>query len=255
MNRMKAQNVDYSNKHPYYPLAFLNGHMLIYRNLGEGYIFPILDEENRRVFTYLKKNVHGASEFYVYLQPFKTKRMKRTKVLGLLLVFAGMSMNMFAQKVNEVKNFEFEVKLGANYPLEKLVGDSRVGPELGIEARWNFNKLPIDVGLEVNFNSAVRKFGSENLSNRIFSTMIVADYNLNRGGKFSPFVGVGMGVGNCQQIQGNYGNEGSKIAVMPRIGVECMRHLRLTLDARFAMKGYNTVGLTVGYAFGGGLRK
>ncbi|MCI6161599.1 MAG: hypothetical protein MR681_09815, partial [Prevotella sp.] len=73
MNRMKAQNVDYSNKHPYYPLAFLNGHMLIYRNLGEGYIFPILDEENRRVFTYLKKMYTELPNFMYICNHLKPK--------------------------------------------------------------------------------------------------------------------------------------------------------------------------------------
>ena len=68
----------------------------------------------------------------------------------------------------------------------------------------------------------------------------------------APFVGVGIGDVKCDVIQGSEGREGMSLMVVPRVGVELWNHLRLTADLRLARKGYNTVGISIGYAFGGG---
>jgi hypothetical protein len=54
---------------------------------------------------------------------------------------------------------------------------------------------------------------------------------------------------------GSNGEEGGRFILSPRIGVEFFRHVRLTCYSKICMKAYNNVGLSIGYAFGGGLKK
>jgi len=179
-------------------------------------------------------------------------RIIRTFILTLPLLLASSSAS--AQEYLEVKPFELEVKAGATYPIDKQVGSRRPGLGLGIEARWNLRELPLDLGFEIGLSTAVSTLDGSDNSNRIYSWTAVADYNFMRGHKASPFVGLGLGCADCDVPEGWYSRQGTRLMVMPRAGVELFRHLRLTVDARIAMKGYNTVGLTVGYAFGGGLK-
>ena len=88
--------------------------------------------------------------------------------------------------------------------------------------------------------------------------MPVCDYNFNLGKKVSPFGGMGLGLNMYNIIVGSYDNDRTDgttgIGVMPRAGIELGRHLRFTLNAHLGKRIYNTVGLSVGYAFGGGAK-
>lgn len=180
--------------------------------------------------------------------------MKTKLMISLLALSLFANIELKAQESQPVKRFEIEAKAGATFPVDKFVGSKKLGPQLGLEGRWNFDK-PFDVGLEVYVGSAVRDYEHDTLSNRIFSFLSVfGDYNFNRGQKVAPFVGLGIGNVKCDIIQGSEGSEGMSLMVVPRVGVELWNHLRLTADLRLARKGYNTVGISIGYAFGGGRR-
>lgn len=173
-------------------------------------------------------------------------------MISLLALSLFANIELKAQESLPVKRFEIEAKAGATFPVDKFVGSKRLGPQLGLEGRWNFDK-PFDVGLEVYVGSAVRDYEHHTLSNRIFSFLsIFGDYNFNRGNQAALFVGLGLGEVQCNIIQGNKGDEGMSFMVVPRVGVELWNHLRLTADLRLARKGYNTIGISIGYAFGGG---
>lgn len=182
----------------------------------------------------------------------------RTKILAII---SGMlllnSVGMAAQENLPVKRFEFEVKMGPNYPIDSYKGNRNIGGSWGLEARWNMN-TPFDIGAEIYWGVADRDEQGENFSYRIFSISTFVDYNFRRGQNVSPFVGIGLGDADCcvleHQSIGGSSDDGTAIVFTPRVGVELWRHLRLTLDARIARKGYNTIGLSVGYAFGGGLK-
>lgn len=153
---------------------------------------------------------------------------------------------------NEVKTFEVEAKVGVTYPTQRYFGDKQVGPSLGLEGRWNLSQLPVDVGAEIYFGSALRRFNGEDQSNRIFSLSAVGYYDFLRGMKASPFIGLGLGTGSCDVVKGYKDNEGAALVVSPRIGIELFNHLRLTFEARIARNCYNTMGLTIGGVIGGG---
>ncbi|MBR5441153.1 MAG: porin family protein [Prevotella sp.] len=176
-------------------------------------------------------------------------------ILGILLLN---SVSVEAQDNLPVKRFEFEVKMEPNYPMDSYKSSSRnIGGSWGLEARWNMN-TPFDIGAEIYWGFADRDYLGENFSYRILSISTFVDYNFRRGQNVSPFVGIGLGDADCCVLEhkelGGSSDDGTTIVFTPRVGVELWRHLRLTLDARIARKGYNTIGLSVGYAFGGGLK-
>lgn len=172
------------------------------------------------------------------------------KKLPFALCIASMAvMPCLAQ--NSVAPFEFEIKAGTNLPLNSVSGFSnKLGINFGLESRWNLKQLPMDIGAELNIGSALRhEEGDETISNRTISLAVLSDYQINRGSKVSPFIGLGLGVANCQQIIGSLGDEATTFCIIPRAGVALSHHLRLTLDAHISKKYYSNIGLTIGYSF------
>lgn len=157
-----------------------------------------------------------------------------------------------AQEGSMVKPFELEISLGGTYGIGKYVGENQIGPALAFEGRYNFSQLPMDLGLELYAGSTARKYETSNLSNRILSLSVYTDYNFRRGKSFSPFMGVGVGIASCKVVQGYYGDDALKAIFTPRIGVEMFNHFRITVYSKLGYKGYDNLGVSVGYAFGGG---
>lgn len=171
-------------------------------------------------------------------------------ISSLLMILAGAKAS--AQEVTSVKPFEVEISAGGTYGIGKYVGKNQIGPAFAIEGRYNFPQYPIDLGLELYGGSTARKYEGSNLSNRLLSVSAYSDYNFMRGKKFSPFIGVGVGIASCKVVQGNYGNDAVKAIFTPRIGIEMFNHFRVTAYTKLGYKGYNNLGISVGYAFGGG---
>lgn len=95
-----------------------------------------------------------------------------------------------------------------------------------------------------------------NQSNRTINLFAVGDYNLSNGAKFNPFVGVGAGVSLYDTVTDKeYPASGTAFGVMPRIGIEMFQRLRVTATMLFVKKGYNNFGFSIGYTFGGRVRK
>lgn len=169
--------------------------------------------------------------------------------ISSLLMITGAKAS--AQKINSVKPFEVEISVGGTYGIGKYVGENQIGPAFAIEGRYNFPQTPMDLGLEIYGGSTTRKYEDSNLSNRILSLTTYSDYNFMRGKKFSPFIGVGVGIASCKVVQGYYGNDAVKAIFTPRIGIEIFNYFRVTAYSKLGYRGYNNWGISVGYAFGG----
>ena len=113
------------------------------------------------------------------------------KKLQLVLCIALMAV-MPSRAQQNVAPFEFEVKAGTNLPLDSESGISnKLGVNLGLESRWNLKRLPMDVGAELYIGSAVRHAEDDkSLSNRTISLAVLSDFQINRGSKVSPFIGL-----------------------------------------------------------------
>lgn len=181
--------------------------------------------------------------------------MKKILSSAMLLLAA---LTCGAQGVG-VKIFEFEPFVGITYGLAGNTGDRKLGSALGLEARWNLRSNPLDIGAQLYLGSAVSRYDGQDLGCRTFAQTAFVDYNFNRGGTVSPFVGAGLSLNYYDMIEGNYndyeGDGDRGLGFAPRAGVEFSRHLRLTLTAHLGKRIYDTVGLTVGYAFGGGRKR
>lgn len=154
-----------------------------------------------------------------------------------------------------LKPFELEISLGGTYGIDKYIGHKQFGPALGLEGRYNFHNTPMDIGMELYLGSTVRKYEGSDLSNRILSLSAFSDYNFKKGKKFSPFIGIGIGIASYQVVQGPYGDDAVKAVFTPRLGVEMFNHFRLTAYSKLGCKGYNNIGISVGYAIGGGKKR
>ena len=181
--------------------------------------------------------------------------MDKIKCLIVILLLFTLSGAVSAQSGIPVKHFEFEVKVGyLTYPFENVLGQRKLDTSLGVEARWNFSKIPVDLGLEYNSCSLMWKNEGDDYRNQLSTLSIFSDYSFWRGRTVSPFLGVGLGYASCDVRDGWY-HEGNRLTFAPRVGVELVRHFRLTIDARLAMKGYNAFEMTAGYVFGGGKKR
>lgn len=181
--------------------------------------------------------------------------MKKILLLAMLLLAV---LNCEAQSV-PVKVFELEPFVGVTYGLASNADTRHSGPALGLEARWNIWPGSLDIGDRLYIGAAVIEDRGGISRYYTFSETAFIDHNFNRGRAVSPFVGVGLSL-NYYGIIGDREDGYDRDAIMgpgfvPRVGVEFFRHLRLTLMAQLGKKNYDTVALTIGYAFGGGKRK
>lgn len=172
-----------------------------------------------------------------------------------IIIFCFLFIKTEIKANTPLKPFEFEISLGGTYGIDKYAGNKQIGPAFALEGRYNFCSNPIDIGMELYGGSTARNYEASNLSNRILSLSAFSDYNFRRGKKFSPFIGIGVGIASYKVVQGYYGDDAVKAIFTPRFGCELFNHIRITAYSRLGYKGYNNIGLSVGYAFGGGKRK
>lgn len=148
-----------------------------------------------------------------------------------------------------VKDFEFEVRYNYTYSMDNGSWNTFIGA--GLEARWNLRRLPLDVG--ITLNASGRRHGGYDYQTT--ALMVVSDWNFHRGEKISPFVGLGVGTAYMQRGYWFFREEQTAFAIMPRVGLELFRHWRVGVELNITKGHYNNMSLSVGYAFGGGLKK
>jgi len=193
--------------------------------------------------------------------------MKKFTLLAILAILC--SSICFAQsrrssKMDNVGFAEFEVGLGPIWGSNYQYGDSQTGFQGFVEARLNLNS-PIDVGLQCSMGKFNRKYENESTKGYTWNKICVLgffDYNFRILPDVAPFIGIGAG-GSSSEIYYKVANENSassfdteksgRFVLCPRIGVELISHLRVTLEYKFmASSKYNYGGINIGWAFGGG---
>lgn len=189
--------------------------------------------------------------------------MKKLPVLCALLC----ALTTVSAQQREVRAIEVELGVGLTGGAARLqsVGfdKNRTGETGFIEIRYNWKRLPIDVGLHIGgtiFGREMRESGEKlNFSSGNF--MLTSDYNYRRDSNCSLFAGLGIGCakfGNSAEMQyvgdGGYTDNGSSgsFCVMPRVGVELFHRLRLTCAYVIEEQANRHFSLTLGLAIGGG---
>ncbi|MCM1218769.1 MAG: hypothetical protein NC548_30155 [Lachnospiraceae bacterium] len=185
----------------------------------------------------------------------------------LLLLFTLFGILTTSAQQREVRAIEVELGVGMTSGAVRLqsVGfdKNRTGETGFIEIRYNWKRLPIDVGFHIGgtiFGREMRESGEKlNFSSGNF--MLTSDYNYRRNSNCSLFAGLGIGMatfGNSAEMQyvgdGGYTDNGSSgsFCVMPRVGVELFHRLRLTCAYVIEEQANRHFSLTLGIAIGGG---
>lgn len=177
--------------------------------------------------------------------------------------------SQFEVAERKVSQFEGEIGGGIPFGADKLNFDkNKLGATLYVEARYNMQRVPLDVGVQVGGTIFHREsVNAGQLKFKTWNVMAVTDYNLRRHKKISFFAGIGLGYASLDHsapitfddLQPNWGgfSTGTKtgsFCFMPRIGVELLHHLRVTFDYKLQEKANRHFGLTLGVVFGGGRR-
>ncbi len=174
---------------------------------------------------------------------------------------------------DDMRRWEGEVFAGPNIGIGKTderyayyshIEDSHplIGYALGLEARYNFEKLPLDVGLrfafsKTGYNEEWKSDGDlpsgyepyDYWSKEYYNSFVLAavgDWKFNLRKNLTPFVGAGLGVAFNELHYHNM----AKPFIMPRVGFNVKDFLRVSLSANFSDMVHNNMALTVGYLFG-----
>lgn len=184
-----------------------------------------------------------------------------TKYILPLILFYVCSLTCLAQ---DIQKFEGEANVGLTFPLSDYHhGRKLLGPEFGLEVRYNIPHTKWDYGLLLNVSTAVYKYEETpktdwywEQSNRSVNILLVGDYNFNQGAKFNPYIGAGIGISFYEAInEVLYKSSGTTFVFRPRIGIELFRHLRIGMLLTINRTGYNNIGLSLGAVIGGRPKK
>ena len=169
-----------------------------------------------------------------------------------------------ARKVGRV---EGEIGGGISFGADKLNFDkNKLGATFYAEARYNVQRLPLDVGLQAGGTIFHREsVNAGQLKFRTWNVMAVTDCIFRRQGNISFFAGIGLGYAflnhsapiafdDSQPNWGGFstGTRTGSFCFMPRIGVELFHHLRVTFDYKLQERANRHFGLTLGVVLGGG---
>jgi len=176
---------------------------------------------------------------------------------ALIISFASILPSGAAEPLR-VQNFEGSIGLLRNCLSLGADKDSEAGvtslPLLlaSAEIRFNFPNTPWDIGVCYSHFDApyTHPIYSDFEGNGTFMIGVCSHYNLRQGRKVNPYFGLGAGIALWDPYHDKVG-----LAVEPRIGVEFVQHIRLSLECQLSRKYYNAVGLTLGFVIGGRPKK
>ena len=180
---------------------------------------------------------------------------------ALLICGSGVAATKSPGKAARVQALEFEVGASIITPSEKLNFDKKsVGWNLAAELRYNCPTRPFDFGLRIDGDGFYRKLtlNKESFKFRSYNALFLVDLNINRQGIITPFIGVGLGAGiydNEQHIAASDITKerlkGATFCCMPRVGVEVIHRIRVTLYYKYFLTANSHFGLSLGFAMGG----
>lgn len=178
------------------------------------------------------------------------------RIFFIFLALSIAALSVRGAEPLRVQNFEGGIGLfRLSHPINSIKGsESYVDFCLlpSAEIRFNFPHTPWDLGILYSYMDASY---SEDLGcaadNESVLIGVCSHYNLRQGRKVNPFFGLATGVA----IFSSHGFRHTGFAVEPRIGVEFVHHIRLSLECQISRKHYNAVGLTLGFVIGGRPKK
>jgi hypothetical protein len=152
-----------------------------------------------------------------------------------------------------LKNLEVELWDGICVPTLKCDSEqNKIGMSLGANFRYNFKNKPWDCGIYIQLDQARRITDKKRSNNKTASFGLLGSYNFNNRHSINPFISVGIGAG-YNKFSGNEENASDSkwsMAIIPKVGIEFWRFIRLNTYLQLSNKYYNTFGLSLGLTFG-----
>lgn len=187
------------------------------------------------------------------------RNLLRVSILIVMLLSAlTTSAQSYLQK-RTVAAVEAEIGIGAVMATHKIsqIGDNNLGVGASVELRYNFAKVPVDLGLSFAASTMSRgkgisgAIGANNFDSQ--TILLTSSYNFFQGRGASIFLGLGMGVAFCDRDSVNSGSI-TRFCAMPRVGVEFAQRIRLFASYKVYEKANNQFMFGVGFVLGGGKR-
>lgn len=182
------------------------------------------------------------------------------KSIAFLLAFLLFhSMGMCQASRDRVVSFELGI--GGIQSFDKLFFD-KVGAGLMpyAEIRYNFKNIPLEIGFGGSVQIFSRKTNDGEVCDFISKNLfLLSDYAFYRQRSMKVFAGAGLGLGYFDMTEDikhegynvytESGEQDYPICVMPRVGVELWRHLRISLGYLFEDRANRNLNLRIGYIF------
>lgn len=197
--------------------------------------------------------------FFVYLQfgynSISRLPMKKPLFLLLMPVFTRACLQLRAQSF--FRNLELELGPSVIVSAESQGAHVEATWNAMAELRYNFSRLPFDAGVHFGlgaFNREYRHPQAHDFDNHFKNLLLVGNYNFRRGRNVAPFVGIGAGWSHWKID--DWGPEAgmttcdNRFCLMPRVGIEFFRVIRLSVDYKIIGHGFNNLQCSLGIVFG-----
>lgn len=190
--------------------------------------------------------------------------MKWKLLLMMIFICFNTICSAERRKPERTHNSEFEVAIGGISGLKNDFGAyPRIGGQILFEYRYNIPGNNLSLGTQCSlgyFNRIDYNIDRRYKISNKGSMVTYLDYNFRLKERVSIFTGIGVGLAAIdyeypQWISDNtYEQEylfSRSAVVTPRVGVEFLKRLRLTVEYRLMRKDYSYFGVNLGFSIGG----
>ena len=176
----------------------------------------------------------------------------RLRIITAIACLFALGNSLFGQ-------IRVEPFVGATLPLYQASGKMMPFPYVGCDAKYLFDNVPISVGLQGAMSFAYRTEAisrngeQEDWALRTISLLAIADWYCLEKNSFRFYVGCGAGLAHRHETLPGLRETGVPAigaCISPRVGMEFLRRVTLSLNVYITEKTFNTIGLRIGYSFG-----
>ncbi len=147
------------------------------------------------------------------------------------------------------KNVGVELWDGICIPVSKCNnGQNKIGMSSGVSFLYNFQDQPWDCGVYIQYDQARRIVDDKKRNNKTYACGLLGSYNFNNRNDINPFISIGIGAGYNDEE--NTSDSQWAMVIIPKIGIELGRFIRLNTYFQLSSRYYNTFGLSLGLSFG-----
>ena len=174
----------------------------------------------------------------------------RRQLIIVLLALAGIS------NIRTYAQVKYEPFIGVTIPLCNAEGNRGLGPMFGLNVMKDIDNTQFRLGLQGALAVAARDIDAidDTWSLRTVNISVLCEYLYKKTIIGSPFLGLGVGVAQQAETMPGFTQYLDFSGTSPILSLYCGtrigNHFKMGLDLRITnTKEFNTLGLSIGYAF------